>query len=154
MGLVAVASGTLYAILNFFWLRKLELPTDKLDDDIENGEADKLNNEVAEPKFKNASTMVSYERLHLMIEYNQIGSLSSLHRNYKSDTNAQHFMRARSASIRRGSYSIGMIKSPRSASKVDMLKSDVANSRNSIRNSGNLNRQGNNSIGKVNIFVN
>lgn len=32
MGLVAVGSGTLYAFLNFFWLRKLELPSDKDDD--------------------------------------------------------------------------------------------------------------------------
>lgn len=75
-----------------------------------------------EPKFKDQSTMVSCERLSLMVEYNQIGSLTSLGRNY--------IVRPRSNSIRRGSYS-GAAK----ASKNDLLKSalEVNHSRSNVK---------------------
>lgn len=119
---------------------------------VENGEIEKLNNELPEPTHKNASTMVSFERLHIMIEYNQIGSLSTLSRMSKSETH--NFMRARSTSIRRGSYSTGMFKTQRSsASRIEGIKfydHEKNNSRNSMKNSGSLlSRQGNNSVGKV-----
>lgn len=88
--------------------------------------------------------MVSFERLSLMIEYNQIGSLTSLGRRGEISTG-----RSRSNSIRRGSYTIGMSNKPSqsSASKVDLLKSalEVNHSKNS---SSYLNRQ-NNSSGKI-----
>lgn len=74
---------------------------------------------------------MSFERLSLMIEYNQIGSLTSLGR--RSIRDHDTIIRARSNSIRRGSYSIGMFKTSRgSASKVDLLKSaiEVNHSRN------------------------
>lgn len=95
--------------------------------------------------------MVSFERLSLMIEYNQIGSLTSLGRRGEIGT-----ARSRSDSIRRGSYTIGMSNKPSqsSASKVDLLKSalEVNHSRNSnpqLKNSsGYLNKQ-NNSSGKI-----
>lgn len=90
--------------------------------------------------------MVSFERLSLMIEYNQIGSLTSLGR--RGDPEARN----RSNSIRRGSYT------PGSASKVDLLKSalEVNHSKHSnpyLKNSsGYLNRGINSSNGKVRIF--
>lgn len=84
-----------------------------------------------EPKFKDQSTMVSFERLSLMIEYNQIGSLSSLGRRLMESDHVA-IKRARSNSIRRGSYSIGMFKVTRgSASKVDLLKSSIEVTQNS-----------------------
>lgn len=102
--------------------------------------------------------MVSFERLSLVIEYNTIGSLTSLGRNSRSITNDHMLIsRARSSSIRRGSYNIIYVKPPRcsnSASKVDILNSALEiNSRNSnpqLKFSGvYLNKQGNNSNGKV-----
>lgn len=95
--------------------------------------------------------MVSFERLSLMIEYNQIGSLTSLGRRGEISTG-----RSRSDSIRRGSYTIGMSNKPSqsSASKVDLLKSalEVNHSRNSnpqLKNSTvYLNKQSNSS-GKI-----
>lgn len=105
---------------------------------------------TGEPKYKDQSTMVSFERLSLMIEYNQIGSLTSLGRRGDSE------LRNRSNSIRRGSYSFGMSKPPQSsASKVDLLKSalEVNHSKNSnplLKNSSSyLNRGINHSSGKV-----
>lgn len=98
--------------------------------------------------------MVSFERLSLMIEYNQIGSLTSLGRRGDAE------LRNRSNSIRRGSYSFGTSKLPQgSASKVDLLKSalEVNHSKNSnplLKNSSNyLNRGMNNSSGKVGISL-
>lgn len=110
-----------------------------------------MNNEPNEPKFKNASTMVSFERLSLVMEYNSIGSLTSLRRSSKSITN-EHMLisRARSSSIRRGSYSIGLVKPHRgstSASKVDLLKS--ANEVNDRNSNPQLKYSANNSITKV-----
>lgn len=108
-----------------------------------------------EPKFKDQGTMVSFERLSLVIEYNQIGSLTSLGRVREHGI----ITRARSNSMRRGSYSSGMFKVTKgSSSKVDLLKSAVEvnhhKSSSQMRISNNyLNRQANNSTGKVNIFI-
>ncbi|RZC39487.1 uncharacterized protein BDFB_000239, partial [Asbolus verrucosus] len=138
MGLVAVISGITYALLHCLWLRKRE----KCNED----ETSDLKDE--EPKFKDQGTMVSFERLSLVIEYNQIGSLSSLGR---SKDHHNLIVRARSNSIRRGSYSSGMFKVTRSSnSKVDLLKSalEVNHSQTKIA-SGFLNRQNNHSSGKI-----
>lgn len=165
MGFVAMASGTLYCLLHYIWLRKLTYAKDddatlgepfpsvslltKSPSHSESGESEKLRTE--EPKYKDQSTMVSFERLSLMIEYNQIGSLTSLGRRGEIGRS-----RSRSDSIRRGSYTIGMSNKPSqsSASKVDLLKSalEVNHSRNSnpqLKNStGYLSRQ-NNGSGKI-----
>ncbi|XP_044256742.1 uncharacterized protein LOC123006376 [Tribolium madens] len=143
MGLVAVISGLAYALLHFSWLRNI----DKDDDEDEEPEL------KDEPKFKDQSTMVSFERLSLVIEYNQIGSLSSLGRHREPGS----IIRTRSNSIRRGSYSSGMFnKAPRgsSNSKVDLLKSAIEvnhhKSSSQMRISNNyLNRQATNSAGKI-----
>lgn len=69
-------------------------------------------------------------RLSLMIEYNQIGSLTSLGKHLHEHPSIK---RTRSNSMRRGSYSIGMFQPARgSASKVDLLKSavEVSNGKN------------------------
>lgn len=104
----------------------------------ENGETEKLKEE---PKYKDQSTMVSFERLSLMIEYNQIGSLTSLGRRGEISTG-----RSRSENIRRGSYTIGMSNKPSqgSASKVDLLKSALE-----VNHSRNSNPQLKNSNGKI-----
>ncbi|XP_060516228.1 major facilitator superfamily domain-containing protein 6 [Cylas formicarius] len=107
MGLLAILSGILYAILHWTWLKNI--PSES--EDEEAGTNTTLQN--GEPKYKDQSTMVSMERLSIMVEYNQIGSLTSLGR--------QHIIRARSNSIRRGSYS-GATKNPK-VSKSDLLKS-------------------------------
>lgn len=93
------------------------------------------------------------------MEYNAIGSLTSMRRSLTND----HMLigRARSSSIRRGSYSVGSIKPPRastSASKVDILKSTIeVNSRSStpqLKNSGTfLNKQGNSTNKVSHIFL-
>ncbi|XP_068917217.1 major facilitator superfamily domain-containing protein 6-A isoform X2 [Tenebrio molitor] len=137
MGLVAVISGIIYALLHILWLRKV----DKSDEDLKDDE----------PKFKDQGTMVSFERLSLVIEYNQIGSLTSLGRVREHGI----ITRARSNSMRRGSYSSGMFKVTKgSSSKVDLLKSAVEvnhhKSSSQMRISNNyLNRQANNSTGKI-----
>lgn len=85
--------------------------------------------------------MVSFERLSLMIEYNQIGSLTSLGRRGEISTG-----RCKSDNIRRGSYTIGMSNksSQGSASKVDLLKSALE-----VNHSRNSNPQLKNSSGKI-----
>lgn len=112
----------------------------------------------AEPKYKDQSTMVSFERLSLMIEYNQIGSLSSLGRLSRGETDP--IKRARSNSIRRGSYNIGSTKQYRgSASKVDLLKSssEVNHTRGStpqLKNStGYLSRNGSTKVDFIVGFI-
>nr|XP_022908220.1 uncharacterized protein LOC111419624 [Onthophagus taurus] len=111
MGLGAMISGLSYAVLHFLWLRKF----DEIDEEEEE-ETERLKD--PEPKFKDQGTMVSMERLSLMIEYNQIGSLTSLGR-------------TRSSSVVRRSSS-GAIKFRGSASKVDLIKSTMeVNNRNS-----------------------
>lgn len=52
------------------------------EDTCENGENEKLK----EPKTKEMGTSMSQERLSLMIKYNQIGSLTSLPRGSKVNT--------------------------------------------------------------------
>lgn len=100
-------------------------------------------------------------RLSLMIEYNQIGSLTSLRRFLPQDHPLMK--RSRSNSIRRGSYSLGTCQHARSsASKVDILKSaiEVNNSKYSYpylkHSSGYLNTSINNGNsgngGKVSIL--
>lgn len=93
-----------------------------------------------EPKFKDQATMVSFEgldRLSLVVEYNQIGSLTSLGRNY--------YIRPRSNSIRRGSLGTP-IKSKNLNSKADLLRSSVefnqskASSSQIITSNGHINR--------------
>ncbi|CRK88289.1 CLUMA_CG002068, isoform A [Clunio marinus] len=106
MGLVAVAGGIAYKIIHHLWLKKF----DAIDDDDDNevcGES--------EPKFRDASTSMSQERLSLMVsKYNQVGSLTSLSRS-KADID--------SLIRRRSSYSISTKGG--SASKVFILISFV-----------------------------
>lgn len=102
MGLGACIAGIFYGILHYYWLRNVTKTTD--DDMLDNEVMEKSMTNV-EPKFKDQSTMVSFERLSLMIEYNQIGSLSSLGRSRLIDPTDPFMKRARSNSIRRGSYS-------------------------------------------------
>ncbi|XP_076261099.1 major facilitator superfamily domain-containing protein 6-like [Rhynchophorus ferrugineus] len=109
MGLLAAISGITYTLLYRLWLSKDEECLDDADDASEKQLKDN------EPKYKDQGTMVSIERLSLMVEFNQIGSLTSLGRH--------HAIRSRSNSIRRGSYSDASknIK----ASKNDLLKSAI-----------------------------
>lgn len=93
-------------------------------------------------------------RLSLMIEYNQIGSLTSLGKFLHEHPSIK---RSRSNSMRRGSYCMGTYQPSRgSASKVDLLKSavEVNNAKNSnphLKNSsGYLNLQTN---GKVSYLI-
>ncbi|XP_050314309.1 uncharacterized protein LOC126748849 isoform X2 [Anthonomus grandis grandis] len=111
MGSVAAFSGLAYILIYRCCLKSDE---EKLEDIVEEPETKPLGDK--EPKYKDAETMVSFERLSLMVEYNQIGSLTSLGRN--------HLVRARSNSIRRGSYS-GATKNPSKTSKNDLLNSNI-----------------------------
>lgn len=52
----------------------------------ENGESDKLN---GEPIRKDAETMVSLERLHMITRYNPLGSLHSLPRGSRARVSLQ-----------------------------------------------------------------
>lgn len=149
MGLGAMIAGGMYVLMHIAWLRKFDSPAMEDEDILEPDENEKLKG--AEPKYKDQSTMVSFERLSLMIEYNQIGSLSSLGRLSRGETDP--IKRARSNSIRRGSYNIGSTKQYRgSASKVDLLKStsEVSHTRGStpqLKNStGYLSRNGSTKI--------
>ncbi|XP_056647706.1 uncharacterized protein LOC130452445 [Diorhabda sublineata] len=85
MGMLAVTSGLAYAFLHYTWLKNAEL----LQEDEE--EAEQLRN--GQPKYKDQSTSMSMERLSIMIEHSQIGSITSLGRH------------SRSGIIRRGSLS-------------------------------------------------
>ncbi|KAJ8923738.1 hypothetical protein NQ315_010319 [Exocentrus adspersus] len=140
MGVVAVCSGVSYALLHYFWLKNIEVK----DDEDAGEESGKLNN--AEPKFKDQSTMVSFERLSLVVEYNQIGSLTSLGRN--------HLVRTRSNSMRRGSLGTPLKQAKSTNSKIDLLKSAIeinqgkASSQN-IKASNNHISKHNNSSGKL-----
>ncbi|CAH1964458.1 unnamed protein product [Acanthoscelides obtectus] len=111
MGYVAGFSGCAYAFLHCTWLKHVVI-----DDDYDNESKVKLKN--GEPKYKDQSTMVSLERLTLMVEYNQIGSLTSLGRNHS-------IMRTRSSSIRRGSLGNNPVRTKSSNSKTDLLKSAI-----------------------------
>ncbi|ENN74204.1 uncharacterized protein LOC109540938 [Dendroctonus ponderosae] len=138
MGVVAATSGVIYTIANRCWLNKQPI---KLDEEIIDDPASKkLTN--TEPKFKDQGTMVSIERLSIMVEYNQIGSLTSLGRN--------HLVRTRSNSIRRGSYSGAASKNAKT-SKNDLLKSAIEV--NHSKSSAKLNKK-TESNGKVNSELN
>ncbi|XP_053614679.1 uncharacterized protein LOC128677686 isoform X1 [Plodia interpunctella] len=122
MGLMAFLGGVLYGLLHYFWLRKISMTgiEDACDPDTESGEGDKLN---GEPLRKDAETMISLERLHMITRFNPLGSLHSLPRGSRSrfsqgDINE---IRSRSGSNahRRGSNYEG------SASKVDLLRSAI-----------------------------
>ncbi|XP_030748306.1 uncharacterized protein LOC115876613 [Sitophilus oryzae] len=109
MGFLAVFSGIAYTLLNRFVLKKEE--------EVNDGDEESIKQlKDNEPKFKDQGTMISSERLSLMVEFNQIGSLTSLGRN--------HSIRARSNSIRRGSYSGAATKNMKT-SKNDLLKSAI-----------------------------
>lgn len=138
MGLVAVISGIAYALLHLLWLRKIQK---------QDGEEISETKDIAEPRFKDQGTMVSFERLSLVIEYNQIGSLTSLGRGPRDI-----MFRARSNSIRRGSYSSGMFHTTKDAnSKIDLLKSaiEVNHHRSTSHTKISSNHQNTNSSGKV-----
>lgn len=145
--------GGMYVLIHIAWLRKFESPSMEDEDNLEPGEGEKLKG--GEPKYKDQSTMVSFERLSLMIEYNQIGSLSSLGRLSRGEGDS--IKRARSNSIRRGSYNIGSVKQYRgSTSKVDLIKSstEVSHTRGSTpqlkNSSGYLSRNGSMKIPDIN----
>ncbi|KAL1493310.1 hypothetical protein ABEB36_011388 [Hypothenemus hampei] len=137
MGIVATASGLSYILLYKFWLKKYDELKEEVVDDWE---SKKLKN--GEPKYKDQETMVSFERLSIMVEYNQIGSLTSLGRN--------HLVRARSNSIRRGSYSGAASKNIK-VSKNDLLKSTLEVNQN--KSTVKLNKK-TDSNGKVNSDFN
>ncbi|XP_030030821.2 uncharacterized protein LOC115447752 [Manduca sexta] len=120
MGLIAFLGGILYGLLHYFWLRKINMTgiEDSCEPDTESGEGDKLN---GEPLKKDAETMVSLERLHMITRFNPLGSLHSLPRGSRSRFSQGDINECRSRSgsnsQRRGSNYEG------SASKVDLLRS-------------------------------
>lgn len=163
MGLLAIVGGAVYGFVYYVWLKELQDDEEFVEEEgvdnggnksapenkllmVECGETQKIKT-IKEPLYKDQSTMVSFERLSLMIEYNQIGSLTSLGR--RSIKEGDTVIRTSIPSIRRGSYSIGMFKTSRgSASKVDLLKSAIEV--NQLRNFNNTsNCQLNNSNNKV-----
>ncbi|XP_026461560.1 uncharacterized protein LOC113363284 [Ctenocephalides felis] len=152
MGLMAVAGGLLYKLLHVVWLRKVEEKLKAADNDcLDNGENEKL--QSMEPTHKDQSTMVSVERLSLMIKYNQIGSLTSLPRGSKSELDS--YTRSR-----RSSYNPEFTKGSKrgnSASKVDLLKSALEIDGSRMSSSNLLNKTkfhsgekfGQNNLGKT-----
>ncbi|XP_075992975.1 uncharacterized protein LOC142987902 [Anticarsia gemmatalis] len=121
MGLIAFLGGVLYGLLHYFWLKNINMTgmQDACEPDTESGEGDKLN---GEPLRKDAETMISLERLHMITRFNPLGSLHSLPRGSRSrfsqgDINEHCRSRSGSNSQRRGSNYEG------SASKVDLLRS-------------------------------
>ncbi|XP_026731795.1 uncharacterized protein LOC113496690 [Trichoplusia ni] len=123
MGLIAFLGGVLYGLLHYFWLKNINMTgmENACEPDNESGEGDKLN---AEPLTKDAETMISLERLHMITRFNPLGSLHSLPRGSRSrfsqgDINEHCRSRSGSNSQRRGSNYEG------SASKVDMLRSAI-----------------------------
>ncbi|VVC91148.1 uncharacterized protein LOC126976383 [Leptidea sinapis] len=127
MGLIAFLGGVLYGLLHYFWLRHINMALrDICDLDTESGEGDKLN---GEPLRKDAETMVSLERLHIITRFNPLGSLHSLSRGSRarlSQGDINELCRSRSGSNaqRRCSNIEISPKTPQgSASKVDLLRS-------------------------------
>lgn len=128
MGLIAFLGGVLYGLLHYFWLRNINMKgiPDVCDPDTESGEGDKLN---GEPLRKDAETMVSLERLHIITRFNPLGSLHSLSRGSRArlsqgDINELCRSRSGSNSQRRCSNIEISPKTPQgSASKVDLLRS-------------------------------
>jgi hypothetical protein len=77
MGLIAVAGGVAYKIIHMLWLKKFDSVSDD-SEATESGESEKLS---PEPKYKDASTSMSTERLSMIsLKYNKVGSLSSIPR--------------------------------------------------------------------------
>ncbi|XP_049873244.1 uncharacterized protein LOC126371880 [Pectinophora gossypiella] len=129
MGLIAFLGGVLYGLLHYFWLRKINMTSleyTSTEQDTENGEADKLN---GEPIRKDAETMISLERLHMITRYNPLGSLHSLPRGSRArlsqgDINELCRSRSGSNSQRRCSNIEISPKTPQgSGSKVHLLRS-------------------------------
>ncbi|XP_072377023.1 major facilitator superfamily domain-containing protein 6-like [Diabrotica undecimpunctata] len=121
MGMFAVCSGLSYAFLNLVWLRK-----------VEKRAQDRREAEVTEElkggglKYKDQGTMMSLERLTVMIDQNHIGSITSLGRH------------SRSGIIRRGSLSAARPSIPNA--RTELLKS--ANEINQHRARQNSERDG------------
>ncbi|CAH0724604.1 unnamed protein product, partial [Brenthis ino] len=128
MGLIAFLGGVLYGLLHYFWLRNITMKRipDVCDPDTESGEGDKLN---GEPLRKDAETMISLERLHIITRFNPLGSLHSLSRGSRArlsqgDINELCRSRSGSNSQRRCSNIEISPKTPQSSvSKVDLLRS-------------------------------
>ncbi|XP_022114941.1 uncharacterized protein LOC110993123 [Pieris rapae] len=127
MGLIAFLGGVLYGLLHYFWLRNINMKAmpEISEPDTESGEGDKLN---GEPLRKDAETMISLERLHMITRYNPLGSLHSLSRGSRArlsqgDINELCRSRSGSNSQRRCSNIEISPKSQSSASKVDLLRS-------------------------------
>ncbi|XP_047984965.1 uncharacterized protein LOC125225342 [Leguminivora glycinivorella] len=128
MGLIAFLGGIIYGLLHYFWLRHINMTTlgRPSEQDNESGEGDKLN---GEPLRKDAETMISLERLHIITRYNPLGSLHSLPRGSRArlsqgDINELYRSRSGSNSQRRCSNIEISPKTPQgSASKVDLLRS-------------------------------
>ncbi|CAG4986214.1 unnamed protein product [Parnassius apollo] len=128
MGLIAFLGGILYGILHYFWLRKINMSSmrEVCEPDTESAEGDKLN---GEPLRKDAETMISLERLHIITRFNPLGSLHSLRRSSRArlsqgDINELCRSRSGSNSQRRCSNIEILLKTPQgSASKVDLLRS-------------------------------
>lgn len=76
MGMIAVISGLWYAFLHYTWLKNAEM---RLGDREETAQ---LNN--GQLRYKDQSTSMSMERLSVMIEHSQIGSITSLGRHSRS----------------------------------------------------------------------
>ncbi|KAJ2940630.1 hypothetical protein O0L34_g14735 [Tuta absoluta] len=133
MGLIAFLGGVLYGLLHYFWLRKINMTSLEYtvtDPDTENGESDKLN---GEPIRKDAETMISLERLHMITRYNPLGSLHSLPRGSRArlsqgDINELCRSRSGSNSQRRCSnieISPKTNQGSGSGSKVNLLRSTL-----------------------------
>ncbi|XP_023026240.1 major facilitator superfamily domain-containing protein 6 [Leptinotarsa decemlineata] len=109
VGVIAVCAGLLYAFLQYALLRNVT----KIEDDDDTSSEESLRFTEPEPKFKDQGTMVSMERLSLVVEYNPSGSITSLGR--------RHSVR-RHESMRRSSLG-PLAKTRQSNSKIDLLKS-------------------------------
>ncbi|CAH1160196.1 unnamed protein product [Phaedon cochleariae] len=130
MGAVGTCAGLLYTFLHYTWLKNYRV---KPEEDTLDEESLKLQNE--EPKFKDQGTMVSMERLSLMVEFNQIGSITSLSRS----------VTLRNASIdiiRRSSLGPALKGYKSSNSKAELLKSalDINNKKHNSEKDGSNNK--------------
>lgn len=122
MGLIAFLGGVLYGLLHYFWLKNINMTgiEDACEQDTESGEGDKVN---GEPLKKDAETMISLERLHMITRFNPLGSLHSLPRGSRSrfsqgDINEHCRSRSGSNSQRRGSNYEGSASLLRSAMEI------------------------------------
>ncbi|KAI8438141.1 hypothetical protein MSG28_010768 [Choristoneura fumiferana] len=130
MGLIAFLGGIVYGLLHYFWLRKIKVTAlgRPCEQDNESGEGDKLN---GEPLRKDAETMISLERLHMITRFNPLGSLHSLPRGSRArlsqgDINELYRSRSGSNSQRRCSNIEISPKTPQgSGSKAHLLRSTL-----------------------------